>query len=67
MAHYRIYALDPTDHIRAASDSECEDDEAALAQATTIFPRAYAVEIWTGDRCVCRVSGAVSAERSAAD
>jgi hypothetical protein len=66
VTYYRIYALDLTDHIRAAADVECENDEGALARATAVFPKAHAIEIWTGGRCVCRLSGAASSYRSAA-
>jgi len=52
MGHYRIYQLDPSDHITAGFSVECESDAAAMRAARTLLERSDGVEVWRGDRRV---------------
>ena len=46
MGHYRIYQLDPSDHITAGFSVECGSDAAAMRAARTLLERSAGVEIW---------------------
>jgi hypothetical protein len=46
MGHYRIYQLDPSDHITAGFSVECGSDAAALRAARTLLERSAGVEVW---------------------
>jgi hypothetical protein len=46
MGHYRIYQLDPSDHITAGFSVECGSDAAALRAARTLLDRSIGVEVW---------------------
>ena len=56
MGHYRIYQLDPSDHITAGFSVECESDAAAMRAARTLLERSDGVEAWKGDHCVIHLS-----------
>jgi len=56
MGHYRIYQLDPSDHITAGFSVECESDAAATRAARTLLERSDGVEVWKGDHCVTHLS-----------
>ena len=43
---YRIYQLDPSDHITAGFSVECGSDAAALRAARTLLDRSIGVEVW---------------------
>jgi hypothetical protein len=53
MAEYRIYYLDPDDHIFRADAFECADDAAAEATARS-RANGHAVELWNLDRRIGR-------------
>ena len=46
MGHYRIYQLDPSDHITAGFSVECGSDTAAMRAARTLLERSAGVEVW---------------------
>ena len=46
MGHYRIYQLDPSDHIMAGFSVECGSDAAALRAARILLERSAGVEVW---------------------
>ena len=46
MGHYRIYQLDPSDHITAGFSVECGSDAAAVRAARTLLERSAGVEVW---------------------
>ena len=46
MGLYRIYQLDPSDHITAGFSVECGSDAAALRVARTLLDRSIGVEVW---------------------
>ena len=46
MGHYRIYQLDPSDHITAGFSVECGSDAAALRAARILLERSAGVEVW---------------------
>jgi hypothetical protein len=56
MGHYRIYQLDPSDHITAGFSVECESDAEAMRAARTLLERSDGVEVWKGDHCVTHLS-----------
>ena len=56
MGHYRIYQIDPSDHIRAGFSIECGSDAAAMRAARTLLERSDGVEVWKGDHCVAHLS-----------
>ncbi len=57
VAHYRIYELDPADHILAGYSVMCRSDAAALVAARRLGDkRATAVEVWESGRCVAHLS-----------
>ncbi len=45
MGHYRIYQLDPSDHITAGFSVECGSDAAAMRAARTLLERSVGVEV----------------------
>jgi hypothetical protein len=54
-AHYRVYELDPADHIVDGYSVICRSDSAALAMASKeAEARAAAVEVWQSGRRVAR-------------
>ena len=62
IAHYRIYELDPADHILADYSVMCGSDAAALVAAREPGDqRATAVEVWESGRCVAHLSAAEAA------
>ncbi len=52
MCGYRLYLLDDKDHIRSATDLECEDDAQAIHLAETSL--SAPMELWQGARLVKR-------------
>ena len=56
MGHYRIYQLDPSDHITAGFSVECGSDAAAVQAARTLLERSDGVEVWKGHHCVAHLS-----------
>jgi hypothetical protein len=56
MGHYRIYQIDPSDHITAGFSVECGSDAAAMRAARTLLERSDGVEVWKGDHCVAHLS-----------
>ena len=54
MAHYRLYLLDDTGHIREGMDLDCADDDAAIAIASAYVDRC-AVEVWQQTRRVAHL------------
>lgn len=54
MTHYRLYFLDPHDHIRHAVSLECADDAEALAAAES-HRDGRTLELWEAVRCVVRL------------
>ncbi len=57
MPDYRLYALDRCDHIVAGLDSECVNDDAALAIAAMRFGSFASFEVWQGTRRVTPAYG----------
>ena len=53
MDYYRIYELDPSDHITAGYHVECGSDAAALRTARALLDRTAGVEVW---KSACRVA-----------
>jgi hypothetical protein len=45
MGHYRIYQLDPSDHITAGFSVECGSDAAAMHAHRTLLERSAGVEV----------------------
>jgi hypothetical protein len=56
MDHYRVYQLDPSDHITAGFSVECESDAAALRAARTLLERSAGVEVWKSTNCIAHLS-----------
>jgi len=56
MGHYRIYQLDPSNHIAAGFSVECGSDAAAVRAARTLLERSDGVEVWKGDHRVAHLS-----------
>jgi hypothetical protein len=56
MGHYRIYQLDPSDHITAGFSVECGSDAAALRTAQTLLERSTGVEVWKSDKRLAHLS-----------
>lgn len=56
MDHYRIYQLDPSDHITAGFSIECESDDAATRAARTLLERSAGVEVWKNTNCIAHLS-----------
>jgi hypothetical protein len=56
MALYRIYRLDPADHITDAYPVECRSDNVALNIAPRVWQWAASVEVWEGSRRVARLA-----------
>lgn len=54
MAHYRLYLLDDTGHIRKGMDIDCVDDAAALEKASA-YVDGCAVELWQQTRRVAHL------------
>ncbi|MFZ0019713.1 MAG: hypothetical protein WAL10_20495 [Acetobacteraceae bacterium] len=55
MAIYRIYQLDPSDHILASHSFECHSDAAATQAALRLIDWTAAVEVWASNRRVVRL------------
>jgi hypothetical protein len=58
MGHYRIYQLDPSDHITAGFSVECGSDAAAMRAARTLLERSAGVEVWKSSNCLAHLSPA---------
>ena len=56
MDHYRVYQLDPSDHITAGFSVECGSDVAALRAARTLLERSAGVEVWRSTHCIAHLS-----------
>ena len=52
MPHYRIYLLDPQEHITAVREAECADDDTALAHAANAINGHAGAEVWDKSRKV---------------
>ena len=52
MGHYRVYQLDPSDHVAAGFSIECPSDNAAISAGRNLLARSAGVEVWQGNRCV---------------
>jgi hypothetical protein len=57
MIPYRIYVLDDTDHIAEVIETDCPNDEEALAAARQILEPNGTVEVWQLARCLGKVGG----------
>jgi hypothetical protein len=56
VANYRIYEIDPANHVTDDYSVVCRSDTAALAMASNgADNRAAAVDVWEGDRHVVRL------------
>jgi hypothetical protein len=56
MGLYRIYQLDPFDHITVGFSVECGSDAAALRAARTLLERSIGVEVWKSDNRLAHLS-----------
>jgi hypothetical protein len=56
MGHYRIYQLDPSDHITAGFSVDYGSDAAALRTARTLLERSTGVEVWKSDKRLAHLS-----------
>ena len=56
MGHYRIYQLDPSDHITAGFSVECGSDAAAMRAARTLLERSAGVEVWKSNHRLAHLS-----------
>ena len=56
MGHYRIYQLDPSDHITAGFSVECGSDAVAMRAARTLLERSAGVEVWKSNNCIAHLS-----------
>jgi hypothetical protein len=56
MGHYRIYQLDPSDHIAAGFSVECGSDAAAVRAARTLLDRSAGVEVWKSNHRLAHLS-----------
>jgi hypothetical protein len=64
MGHYRIYELDPADHIVDGYSVVCRSDSAALVMASKGAENfAAAVEVWESSRRVARLDPVTPWER----
>jgi hypothetical protein len=61
---YRLYFLDPSNHITSAQDFQNQDDNGAIAHAMDCADRRD-VELWSGARLVARISGKIAHIRAA--
>ena len=57
MGHYRIYQLDPANHIRSGFSIECASDAAALRVARAVLEESAGVEVWKSNNRVARLEG----------
>jgi hypothetical protein len=56
LSHYRIYELDPADHVVDGYSVMCRSDTAALAMASKCAAQAAAtVQVWENRRRVARL------------
>jgi len=55
MAHYRLYRISETEHIDAAIDLDCADDEQAIEAARQMVDGCD-LELWEGKRMVARIA-----------
>jgi hypothetical protein len=55
MATYRLFCIDPSNHITARHDFDADDDPAAIAFARTHFPDS-SYEIWELGRKVALIT-----------
>jgi len=60
MAHYRVYGFDNGGHIISGHDVECDDDEAAVAEADILLRHGGSRhggfgEVWKGIRLVGKI------------
>jgi hypothetical protein len=60
MGHYRIYQLDPSDHVTAGFSVECGSDAAALraARALLELEQSAGVEVWKSANRLAHLSTA---------
>ncbi len=56
MGHYRIYQLDPSDHIATGFSVECGSDAAAMHAARNLLERSAGVEVWKNNHLVAHLS-----------
>jgi hypothetical protein len=57
MIPYRIYILDDTDHIADVVETDCPNDQEALAAARRMSEPCALVEVWQFARCLGKVRG----------
>lgn len=55
MNQYRLYVLNPEEHVAATREAQFPDDISALKEAVDIRADQFAVEVWTGERLVGRI------------
>jgi hypothetical protein len=55
MIPYRIYILDDTDHIADVIETDCANDQEALAAAQRMSEPSALVEVWQFARCLGKV------------
>ena len=60
MKAYRLYVLNPHEHVFEALEGQYADDFAALEDAEAMRADRFAVEVWNGERLVGRVGGEFS-------
>lgn len=53
MVPFRVYFLNAWDHIRAATDLECQSEDEAVAQAAKLA-QTQPLELWLGGRRISR-------------
>jgi hypothetical protein len=56
IGHYRIYQLDPSDHITAGFSVECGSGAAAMRAARRLLERSARAEIWKSANCIAHLS-----------
>jgi hypothetical protein len=54
--HYRIYQLDPFDHIKAGFSVECGSDTAAMREGSHTPGTFSGVEVWKKSNCLAHLS-----------
>ena len=62
MADYRIDLLNGSGQVVQQSNAKCADDRQAYALARRLLGFGEHAEVWSGDRCVGRVSATSAAE-----
>ena len=56
--YYRLYCVNDRDRIIGVEETHCDDDASACAHASEKLPsvsKCKSIEVWSGDRFVCRI------------